>query len=236
MARRLKWIVALPLLVAALATTGVWVYINLIAGEAPARLALADTAPTALSTPAATATSGAATADEVDGTWTVTGDSEAGYRVEEVLLGQDTTAVGRTNGVTGSLELDGSSVSSASFTVDMASVASDESRRDGQFRERIMNTDQYPTSTFTLTSPIDLGSTPADGETITATATGDLTLRGVTKSVTFEVQARRTGGTLEVNGAIPVVFAEWDIPDPSFGPAQVADEGDLEFLLVLTHS
>lgn len=89
-------------------------------------------------------------------------------------------------------------------------------RRDNQYRSRIMSTDQFPTSTFTLASPIALGSLPGDGATVGAKATGDLTLRGVTKSVTFDVKARRSGDRIEVNGAVPVVF-----------------EGVVEFLLVL---
>lgn len=234
MARRVKWLLALPVLLAVLATGGVWVYINLIADEAPAQLALADTAPTPSATPGTSRPSAAA--GQVDGTWNVTSTSQAGYRVKEILFGQDTTAVGRTNGVTGSLNLAGNTVDTASFSVDMTTVTSDESRRDGQFRGRIMSTDQFPTSSFTLTSPIKLGSTPSDGETVTASATGDLTLRGVTKSVTFEVKARRTAGTLEVNGSIPISFSDWDIPNPSIGPAQVGNDGSLEFLLVLAHA
>jgi polyisoprenoid-binding protein YceI len=73
---------------------------------------------------------------------------------------------------------------------------------------------------------------PASGATVTARATGKLTLHGQTKEVTFDLKARRTGTTVEVNGTIPVVFADWGIPDPSFGPAQVEDHGELEFLLV----
>jgi len=236
MARRVKWLLALPVLLAVLASAGVWVYINVVAGEAPAQLALADTTSTASTAPRTAAPSSTAGAGQVDGTWNVTNASQVGYRVKEILLGQDATAVGRTNGVTGSLILSGSSVNTASFTVDMTSVTSDESRRDGQFRGRIMSTDQFPTSTFALTSPIELSSTPAEGETITASATGDLTLRGVTKSVTFEVKARRTGGNLEVNGTIPIAFSEWEIPNPSIGPAQVGDDGSLEFLLVFARA
>jgi polyisoprenoid-binding protein YceI len=67
---------------------------------------------------------------------------------------------------------------------------------------------------------------------VTATATGDLTLRGSTNSVTFEVQARLIRGTIEVLGDIPIVFADYGIPNPSGGPARVGDEGTLEFLLV----
>jgi polyisoprenoid-binding protein YceI len=163
----------------------------------------------------------------------VTDETQVGYRVGEVLFGQNATAVGRTNDVTGGVTLDGATVTKASFTVDMASVRSDRDRRDGQYRDRIMATGEFPTSTFALTSPIALGSLPADGATVTAKATGDLTLRGVTKRVTFDVKARRSGDRMEVNGAIPLVFDEWGIPSPSFGPAQVEDHGSLEFLLVL---
>lgn len=223
MTTRLKLLIAAPFVLVALVLGGTWVYVNVIQGDAPERLSLStDPAPAAGTTPSG----------GVDGTYVLTSKSQVGYRVEEVLFGQDTTAVGRTSKVTGSLTISGTSVTATTFTVDMASVESDQSRRDGQYRNRIMETSTYPTSTFTLTSPIVLGSVPADGATVTAQATGDLTLRGVTKRVTFEVRARRTGATVEANGAIHLVFDEWGIPSPSFGPAEVEDEGELEFLLV----
>ncbi len=44
-----------------------------------------------------------------------------------------------------------------------------------------METSVYPTATFTLTEPIDLGTLPDANADVTATATGELTLHGVTK-------------------------------------------------------
>jgi polyisoprenoid-binding protein YceI len=73
---------------------------------------------------------------------------------------------------------------------------------------------------------------PAEGVTVTARAVGDLTLRGVTRRVELEVRARRTGGRVEAQGSFHLVFEEWGVPSPSFGPAQVEDEGELELLLV----
>ncbi len=64
-------------------------------------------------------------------------------------------------------------------------------------------------------------------------ATGRLSLRGTTKTVMFTVEAQRTGNTIRIAGTIPIVFEEWGIPNPSFGPAQTEDDGLLEFLLVL---
>ena len=95
-----------------------------------------------------------------------------------------------------------------------------------------MRVDEFPTSSFVLTSPIDFGTVPATGETITATATGDLTLRGVTKSVTFELTATLDNGKVGVLGNIPVLFSDYGIPNPSFGTISTEDNGLLEFVLV----
>ena len=66
---------------------------------------------------------------------------------------------------------------------------------------------------------------------MTVKATGDLTLRGKTKSVTFDIVAQRNGAAIETNGTIPVTFADYGIPAPSFGPAEVGDSGELVFLV-----
>ena len=77
------------------------------------------------------------TADGVDGEWQIGGDSEVGYRVNEVINGLEKTANGRTNSITGSLTIAGTAATAGEFTVDMATFESSESRRDGQFRGRI---------------------------------------------------------------------------------------------------
>ncbi|HVV36377.1 MAG TPA: YceI family protein [Acidimicrobiales bacterium] len=168
-----------------------------------------------------------------DGTWKASSDSIVGYRVQETLFGSSATATGRTSKVTGSITISGTTVNSGSFSIDMNSVSSDRTQRDGQFRGRIMNTAQFPTATFKLTRPIALSSV-AMNEEIKATATGDLTLHGVTQSVTFDVVAKRVTGQIKVNGEIPIHFADYGIGNPSGGPARVGDDGTLEFTLVFT--
>ncbi len=182
--------------------------------------------------PASTSPATSAPATGVDGSWTAAADSILGYRVKESINGFDTEANGRTNAVTGSLTLQGTTASAAEFTVDMTTFKSDESRRDGQFNGRIMSVSQFPTATFVLTQPIDFGSVPADGASITASATGDLTLRGVTKSVTFDLTATYKNGRIAVLGNIPVVFADFSIPNPSIATIVTEDHGLLEFVLV----
>jgi len=196
-----------------------------------------SSAATATSGPGSTAagtTAPASTAPSagVDGTWAAAADSILGYRVKESINGFDTEANGRTNSVTGALTLQGSTATAASFTVDMTTFKSDEGRRDGQFNGRIMDVATYPTATFNLTAPIDFGSAPADGASITASATGDLTLRGITKSVTFDLTATYKNGRIAVLGNIPVVFADYGIPNPSIATIVTEDHGLLEFVLL----
>ena len=217
------WIVGIPALLVVLVVGGTWVYINVIEGDPPAKLKLTPVKEKSGSDSTATTT--------IAGDWTVKSDSAVQYRVPEVLFGQSTTAVGKTTAITGDMTISGTTVQSASFTADLTKVTSDQTNRDNQFQGRIMDTANFPNATFKLTTPIDLGSVPANGQQVTVKATGDLTLRGKTKSVTFDIVAQRNGAAIETNGTIPVTFADYGIPAPSFGPAEVGDSGELVFLV-----
>lgn len=171
-----------------------------------------------------------------DGTqfWITTEGSEVGYRVSEVLFGIDTEGVGRTEDVTGSVTLIDTTMTEAEFTVDVASMKSDDGRRDGQFRGRIMETQTFPTASFTLTSPIDLGVTATEGATLDTTISGELTMHGVTNPVSFEIAAKIEGNRLGVIGTIPITFIDYDIVDPSITGITVKPEGVIEFVLVFS--
>jgi polyisoprenoid-binding protein YceI len=169
----------------------------------------------------------------VAGTWNTSTGSVVGYRVNEVLLGQNTTAVGRSSRVTGHLTVAGTKVTAASFSVPMSAIHSDKSQRDAQFDGRIMDVARYPTGTFTLTKPIDLAPVPASSAVKDFTAHGKLTMHGTTRAVTFPLQAELTNGGIEVSGQIPVLFADYGIQNPSLaGFVTTQNHGILEFLLV----
>jgi polyisoprenoid-binding protein YceI len=218
-----------------LAVAGPFIYVHFI-NRAPAALSLppASSAPgTAPGTALGTASASTAASGPVAGTWTVGSGSVVGYRVNEVLLGQNGTAVGRTTSVTGHMTIAGTTVTAGAFSVPMASVHSNESERDNNFDGRIMEVATYPTATFRLTSPIDLAPLPAGGVINKYTAHGNLTLHGTTRAVTFTLSAERKGSQIEVSGAIPVVFANYNIENPSFaGLVTTQNHGLLEFLLV----
>lgn len=171
-------------------------------------------------TPAATSSTGGSNAPSsgtgvaaLDGPWTVDpsigsfsdfSSSFAGYRVQETLgsIGAN-TAVGRTPNVSGTLTLSGAIISSVDITVDMTTLVSDNDMRDGRLASQAIEYGTYPTSTFKLTSPIDLGAAPTEGQTASVTATGDLTLHGVTKRVQIALQAQLSGGVITVVGSLP---------------------------------
>ena len=122
-----------------------------------------------------------------------------------------------------------------SFTADMRAMKSEQSTRDRTFQRRIMDTSSYPIATFALTKPIEIGSLPASGVARKYSATGNLTLRGTTKAVTIPISADHAGTTIRVLGRLPIVFADWNIANPSFPPlVTTKDQGELEFLLNFT--
>jgi polyisoprenoid-binding protein YceI len=233
--RWLRWLLAGIVVLVILAVAGPFIYNHFI-NRAPAPLSLSPTstpASTAAGTAGSSAPASTAATGSVAGTWTPGPGSVVGYRVNEVLLGQSGTAVGRTTSVTGHMTIQGTTVTAATFSVPMASVHSNQGERDNNFDGRIMEVATYPTATFTLTSPIDLAPLPAGGVVKQYTAHGNLTLHGTTHAVTFTLSAERKGSQIEVSGDIPVLFSDYNIENPSFsGLVTTQNHGLLEFLLV----
>ena len=233
------WLIAVPVAIVLAVVVGPFVYINFIKEDAPDPLDFDDIATATSTTAGATDTTaaddgGTPVSDGIEGTWEVAAGSTAGYRATEVLFGQSTEGAGRTEDVTGTMVIEGTSATEATFEVDLTTLTSDEDRRDGQVQSRILETSQFPTATFELTEPVDFGTEPADLEEITVEATGDLTVHGVTNSVTVDLVARRNGDAIEVTGSVPITWSDFEINDPSGGPAQVEDSGTMEFALTFS--
>lgn len=169
----------------------------------------------------------------IEGTWKPTAKSLVGYRVKEVLIGQSTEGVGRTSAVTGKMVIAGTKVTSVELIADLTKLESDQSRRDAQVQNRILETAKFPTATLKLTAPIDFSTVPGDKEEVTAKASATLTVHGVTKQISFDLVARRNGAAIEVNGAIPFVMSDYNIADPSVADVVTTEQkGLLEFLVV----
>jgi polyisoprenoid-binding protein YceI len=195
---------------------------------APTETTAAPTTTTPESTTAAPSGAG------LDGAWTVdTGVSFVGYRIEEDLASiGSVTAVGRTKEIEASLTFAGSMVTELSVSVAMATLESDRSRRDDAMASRGLETNSFPTATFVLSEPIELDAVPAEGEAINATATGELTLHGVTQSIALDLEGSLVEGTMVVVGSTEILLADYAIEKPTgFSVLDISDTGTLEIQL-----
>lgn len=177
--------------------------------------------------------------ESLDGTWTITpveGQTFIGYRINEVLttIG-DFTVVGRTSGVTGTLEGSGTTITAVEVVGDMTSITTDNSARDNAMKSQALETDQFPEATFVLAEPIELGSIPDEGTPVSAVAIGDLTIHGVTQRVEFPIDAQIQSGSIVAAGQLEVALADFGIAAPSARiVASVEDVAILELSLVFS--
>ena len=178
----------------------------------------------------------------VDGTWTVDqsvgsfadfSGTWAGYRFDEELAGiGGNTAVGRTPDVTGTMTVADGAVTAVDVEVDLTTLDSDSDRRDGALRSRGLESDRFPTATFRLAEPVTLPAGLTDGERATVTATGELTIHGVTNEATVELQAEIRGAAGVVVGSAPIVLADYGIDPPTgFSVLSISGDGTFEFQL-----
>jgi len=248
--RRRRLVVALAVLVVLLlaAGGGIWWFLR---DDAPDAVDL-ETATQSLdttseaTTPATAGDETASAATAVTGTWEVdTSIGEfsfeestgtfVGFRVQEELSSiGSTTAVGRTPTVTGSITIDGTTLTDAEIEADMTALSTNDSRRDDNVQDAL-ETGEFPTATFTLTEPIDLGDAVETGEATAVDATGDLTIHGVTTTVDLPLEAQVVGDNIVVVGSLDIVMSDFDVEAPS-APivVSVSDDATIELQLVFT--
>lgn len=217
------------------------VYALLFTGDSPDELTLSTpTTAAGAATGSQTQSTGGA-GSELAGTWTIGTDSTAGYRVREKLVRLPATsdAVGRTNAVTGSIQVNRQGnqfvvAPGAQFEVDVSKLESDERQRDNRIRTMGLESNQYPTATFVSTAPITLPASAATAPTKTE-VTGDLTIHGVTKRVTIPLDVQLNGGRIETVGSLTFPFADFGITPPSIAGVVTVDPSvTLEFQLLFS--
>lgn len=256
MSKRIKLLIVGVVAVVAVAGGAVWWFLR---DDAPKEVSLEDaveqvqssstTTTTATDDTTAgsteTTTADSTSADGIEGDWTVdttTGDFDyesatgtfAGFRIKEKLSGVgDTTAVGRTGDVSGGITIEGTTLTKATFQVDLTSITTNESRRDSRVQDAL-ETGDFPTATFELTSPVDLGSAATTGGPVKVTATGDLTIHGETHSVDVAIEAQLVNGTVVVVGSTDITFSDYGVSVPQSPVVlSVSDSGTVEMQLLL---
>jgi polyisoprenoid-binding protein YceI len=231
MRRLWKWLVLGLVVVVALGFAG-WYFFLKTDPEPPAAIKL-----TPIVTTTTVAGQAPSTDSGLDGTWVVKpggSDDFVGYRVTEKLFANvsDTTATGRTDNVTATMTIDGTTVSDVTVTADLRDLQSDNSFRDGRIQSEGLESSKYPEAKFVLSEPITLDAVPAAGETVKTEAKGKFTLHGVTKDVTISLQGRWDGKQVQVVGNMPIVFSDYGITAPTApAVASVDDHGEMELQL-----
>ena len=165
----------------------------------------------------------------VAGGFTIGEGSEATFTVNEKLAWLDlpNDAVMRTEGISGTIYLDGSATV---IELDLHSMTSDSDRRDGYVRNRMFP--DHRTATVTVSDLGDLPDPLPEGEEITRQVQGELSIKGVTKPIIFEVVARKDPDKLFVLGRTTFTWDDLELPPPNIpGRIEVKDEVRVEVLL-----
>lgn len=163
---------------------------------------------------------------DVNGTWVVdteTGTfnfesadgSFVGFRIDEELTVGSVTAVGRTGDVFGSITIDETTLTAASFEVDLTTLGTNDRRRDDEVQETLSANGQTPAASFVLTEPIELGDDPASGQPLAFEGVGDLTINSTTQPATFDLQAQLVDDTIVVVASTTVTFTDYGLVMPS---------------------
>ena len=207
---------------------------------APSATAAPTAAATTSAPPSASATTNSTTL--TTGIWTVSSTSKATVRVREQLVGVNlpSDAVLVATGATGTFVLqdDGTFSPDSKITFDVTTLASDQRDRDNFVKMDTLQTRQFPTATFvpTKTSGLVL-PLPASGD-FTFKLTGQITIHGKTKDVTFDATAHRSGNELTATTTASPTwkFADFGMTAPSvpFRVVSVVDEIRLVVDIVAT--
>ena len=240
---RTRILVVIVAIVAVVALAGGAGYVYYFSGlrSAPAQLGLSAT-PIAATSPTVTP----AATTSLTGSWTVTTGSLAGYRINELFVGQSSKhqAVACTSTVSGGLTVSGDStgyqVSSLTFTADLTSLHSvdtvagrDVTQRDGVVN-RQLDVQQFPTATFAATSASVPGG--ITNQAVDVSVTGKLTIHGVTKDVTIKAKAQLVGGKAEIAGSTSISMTDYGVSPPQMPFVTVDSTLLLEFDIFLVRS
>lgn len=164
-------------------------------------------------------------------------ESEARFKIDEVLNGEPKNVVGVTNQVAGEIQVDPNDPTQSRIgiiQVNARTLSTDSGMRNRTIANRILNSDQYEFITFTPGTITGLPSSGAVGQSYTFQVAGSLTIRDVSKDVTFDITLTPTSETrLEGMATTTINHADFGIVIPSV--PQVASVGEqvvleLEFI------
>jgi polyisoprenoid-binding protein YceI len=163
--------------------------------------------------------------------------SEARFLIDEILAGSPKTVVGVTNAVSGEISGDFGSpqqVAVGPIQVDLSTLATDNSFRNRAIRDVILQTgiEANRFALFQLTGIDGLPTEVVVGTAYDLSLSGDLTIHGVTRPVTFAAVVTPVSETrLEGTASVSFPIRDFDIHILRL-PPQVASVGDVVTLQI----
>jgi polyisoprenoid-binding protein YceI len=162
-------------------------------------------------------------------------ESEAKYVVRESLRGLKTNAVGTTRVIEGEVYLTLSGLSDAGrsmFRVDLSTLESDEGMRDNYIKRNTLQTSRYQYAEFVVEAVSGFPVDYVPDTEVEMTISGTLTIRDVSKPVTWAVKVRQLGETLTAVADLTITFQDFGMTPPSVPIATAEDEIQLQVVLV----
>jgi polyisoprenoid-binding protein YceI len=155
-------------------------------------------------------------------------DSKAQFAISEVLMGNPNNVVGVTNQVAGQIGVNLNDLSTANIgeiQVDARTLTTDSNMRNRMIQNRILNTGNYEYVTFTPTQISGLSGSAKIGQSFQFQITGNLTIQGVTKPVTFDVTAQAVSNS-QISGkaTATILRSDYNLQIPNV--PQVANVGE----------
>ena len=162
--------------------------------------------------------------------------SQATYRAGEKFLGQEISVrVATVSGVTGDLYIDRQRPSASSvstITVPIRGLVSDMPDHD-RVRDRFLETTRYPNVTFTPQRLVGLPDTPyTDGQLLTFQIVGEMTMRGATSPVAFDVTGTLSGTTFSGTAKAKVQITDFGLTVPTLTALELDNNIYLEITLI----
>ena len=162
-------------------------------------------------------------------------ESEVRFRIDEMLLGKPTTVIGTTNQVAGDFLVDFETPTRSTLgtiRINVRTLQTDNEFRNRALRGQILEAerDEFEYAEFIATELIGLPEAITIGDTATFQIVGNLTVHGVTQSITFDSSILVTSDTrLEGTALATVLYSDFDITIPeASGVADISDELHLE--------
>jgi polyisoprenoid-binding protein YceI len=167
--------------------------------------------------------------------------SQVSFTTHEELRGAPNTVVGTTNQVAGQIYVDFNTPSNSQvgvIRVDVRTLATDNEFRNRAIRTAILQSsqDQFEYAQFTPTALLGMPDKVTIGQAVSFQIVGDLTLRDITKSVTFDTTVTVVSDSrLEGTATATVTRAQYQLEIPSVpGVANVSDNVELQIDFVAT--